>query len=101
MRRLKAQYDEAAGGADKVGATIVLEEGMEPKIVQVTAEEAQYIETRRLNREEVCGAYDMPPPAVHILDRATFSNITEQLRSLEGETAALEERWFELAELTS
>lgn len=86
MRRLKAQYDEAAGGADKVGATIVLEEGMEPKIVQVTAEEAQYIETRRLNREEVCGAYDMPPPAVHILDRATFSNITEQLRSLYRDT---------------
>jgi phage portal protein BeeE len=66
----------------------VLEEGMEPKPLTLTAEEAQYIETRKLNREEVCAAYDMPPPVVHILDRATFSNITEQMRSMYRDTMA-------------
>jgi len=84
--RLKKQYDEITAGASNTGATIVLEEGMEPKTLTLSAEEAQYIETRKLNREEVCAAYDMPPPAVHILDRATFSNITEQFRSVYRDT---------------
>lgn len=86
--RLKEQFDGIAAGADKTGVTIVLEEGMEPKKLDLTAEEAQYIETRKLNREEVCAAYDMPPPAVHILDHATFNNITEQFRSVYRDTMA-------------
>ncbi|WP_163168099.1 phage portal protein [Arthrobacter sp. Alg241-R88] len=84
--RIKKQYDSLAAGAENTGATIVLEEGMEPKTLTLTAEEAQYIETRKLNREEVCAAYDVPPPVVHILDRATFSNITEQMRSMYRDT---------------
>lgn len=84
--RLKKQMDDIAAGADKTGVSVVLEEGMEPKVMTLTAEEAQYIETRKLNREEVCAGYDVPPPVVHILDRATFSNITEQMRSMYRDT---------------
>lgn len=95
--RLKAQMDAVAAGSDKTGVTIVLEEGMKPETMTLTAEEAQYIETRKLNREEVCAAYDMPPPAVHILDRATFSNITEQFRSVYRDTMAPHLKGFEAA----
>lgn len=84
--RLKAQMDNVSAGADKTGVTVVLEEGMTPQVMTLTAEEAQYIETRKLNRGEVCAAYDMPPPAVQILDNATFSNITEQFRSVYRDT---------------
>lgn len=86
--RLKARWDEVASGAGKTGATVVLEEGMEPKIMSLNQEEAQYIATRQLNREEVCIAYDVPPPAVHILEHATYSNITEQMRSVYRDTMA-------------
>lgn len=86
QQRLKAQMNAAHGGADKTGETLVLEEGMKAEKLDLSAEEAQYIETRRLNREEVCAAYDTPPPVVHILDRATFSNITEQMRSMYRDT---------------
>jgi HK97 family phage portal protein len=61
---------------------------MTPQKLSLSAEEAQYIETRKLNREEVCAVYDVPPPVVHILDRATFSNITEQMRSMYRDTMA-------------
>jgi HK97 family phage portal protein len=84
--RLKAQMDNIAAGSDKTGVTVVLEEGMKPEVMTLTAEEAQYIETRKLNREEACAAYDVPPPVVHILDHATFSNITEQMRSMYRDT---------------
>lgn len=86
--RLKAQWDSAHSGVDSWGKTAILEEGMVPHILQLNAEEMQYIQGRHLNREECCAVWDVPPPAVQILDRATFSNITEQMRSLYRETMA-------------
>lgn len=80
--RVKVQWREMAEGADNTGKTVVLEEGMKPERLMLTAEEAQYIDGRKINREEFVAMYDMPPPAVHILDRATFSNIVEQMRSV-------------------
>lgn len=88
IRRLKAQIDANHGGSDKAGGSLVLEEGMKPVVTQLTASEMQYIDSRKLNREEVCAAYDIPPPVVHILDHATFSNITEQMRSMYRDTMA-------------
>jgi HK97 family phage portal protein len=86
--RLRLQWDEIHGGADNTGSTVVLEEGMKPEVLSIANDDAQYIESRKLNREEVVAGYDMPPPAVHILDHATFSNITEQLRSIYRDTMA-------------
>ena len=88
MDRLKANMDARHAGADNMGGSLVLEEGLTTTTMQLTAEEMQYIEGRKLNREEVCAAYDVPPPVVHILDHATFSNITEQLRSQYRDTMA-------------
>jgi len=95
QERLSLQWSQLAGGADNTGKSVVLEEGMKPEILQITNDEAQYIETRKLNREEVVAAYDMPPPAVHILDHATFSNITEQFRSVYRDTMAPILNYFE------
>jgi len=86
--RLKLQWNQIAAGADQTGTSVVLEEGMEPEKVTINNDDAQYIDSRKLNREEVVAGYDMPPPAVHILDHATFANITEQLRSVYRDTMA-------------
>lgn len=86
--RLRRQVENIHGGADRMGGTLILEEGAKPIPVQLSAEEMQYIQSRQLNREEVCAVYDVPPPVVHILDRATFSNITEQNRSMYRDTMA-------------
>ncbi|MCA1845585.1 MAG: phage portal protein, partial [Actinobacteria bacterium] len=88
MKRLSAQWDSIHGGVDNFAKTAILEEGMEPHRLSLSAEESQYIESRKLNREECCIAYDVPPPAMHILDHATYSNITEQMRSVYRDTMA-------------
>lgn len=98
--RLKLQWNEVAAGADNTGTTVVLEEGMKPEKLSISNEDAQYIDSRRLNREEVVAGYDLPPPAVHILDRATFSNITEQFRSIYRDSCEPRTTWWE-AELES
>lgn len=95
QERLKLQWDAIAAGADNTGVTVVLEEGMKAEKLTLSAEEAQYIASRQLNREEVVAAFDMPPPAVHILDHATFANITEQFRSVYRDTQAPRCKMFE------
>lgn len=86
--RVTESWRSMHGGVDNWGKTAILEEGLTPHVMQLNAEEMQYIESRRLSREEACGIYDVPPPAVHILDRATFSNITEQNRMVYRDTMA-------------
>lgn len=87
-QRLREQWNQLYAGSENVGSTAVLENESTFQAMQLNSEEMQYIESRRLNREEVCMVYDVPPPVVHILDRATFSNITEQMRSMYRDTMA-------------
>lgn len=82
-RSWQAQYAGAGPGA---GGTPILEDGMTFTPVSQTAKDLQYIEARKLTREEVAAAYHVPPPMVGLLDNATFSNITEQHKMLYQDT---------------
>jgi HK97 family phage portal protein len=72
------------GGAE--GGTPILEDGMDYKAVGFNPEQAQYIEARKLTREEVAALYYIPPPLIGILDHATYSNIKEQHAHLYQDT---------------
>jgi HK97 family phage portal protein len=65
---------------------LVLDGGLDWKPLGGSAVDAQMLETRTFTRDEVCAVYDIPPPMVGILDRATFSNIDEQHRMLYQDT---------------
>ena len=86
--RLQDAVRATAGGSSNAGGILVLEDDVKPIQMQLSAEEMQYIESRKLNRGEVCSVYDMPPTAVHIDDNATYSNISEQMRSVYRDTMA-------------
>ncbi|GJF04953.1 phage portal protein [Pseudonocardia sp. D17] len=75
----QAQY---VGDGPQSGGTPILEDGMTFSPAAVTPEQAQYMESRKLTREEVAAAYHVPQPMVGILDHATFSNIREQHKQL-------------------
>jgi HK97 family phage portal protein len=68
------------------GGTPILEDGMEYEQLAIDPAKAQYIEARKLTREEVAAAYHIPLPMVGILDHATFSNIKEQHLQLYQDT---------------
>lgn len=93
--RLRAQWSDLHSGAENWAKTVVLEEGMDVTLMPLNVEELQYIESRKLNQDECCAVYDVPPPVVHKLDRATFSNITEQMRSMYRDTMAPKLRFLE------
>lgn len=87
-KRLRADWESLYSGVGSWGKTAILEEGMKANVIQMSAADMQVDAFRKLSREEACGVYDVPPPVVHILDHATFSNITEQMRSMYRDTMA-------------
>jgi HK97 family phage portal protein len=78
--------DLYSGDGARAGGVPILEDGMTFTASGYTAEQAQYVEARKLTREEVAAAYFIPPPMVGILEHATFSNITEQHKNLYQDT---------------
>ena len=79
----RSQY---TGGGPQAGGTPVLEDGMDFIAASQSAKDLQYIESRKLTREEVASAYFIPPPMIGLLDKATFSNIKEQHKHLYQDT---------------
>ena len=57
---------------------VVLEYGMKPVRMGLTAEEAQFLETRRELWVDLTRLWRVPPHKVGIMDKATFSNIEHQ-----------------------
>ena len=79
----RGQYGST--GSDAYG-TPILEDGMKFVPATQTSRDLQYIESRKLTREEVASAYFIPPPMIGLLDHATFSNIKEQHKHLYQDT---------------
>ncbi len=79
----QAQY---TGGATGAGGTPILEDGMKYVPASTNPKDAQWIEGRKLTREEVTSAYHIPLTLVGILDHATYSNISEQHKMLYQDT---------------
>lgn len=85
-KRLRESWQQGYSG-DNVYRTAVLEEDVSWTPVTMTSEDAQYLETRKFQRSEICGIFRVPPHKVGDLERATFSNIEQQ--SLEFLTDSL------------
>jgi HK97 family phage portal protein len=75
----KAGY---TGDSATAGETVILEDGMTFTPSSVSPRDSQYIESRKLTREEVARTYHVPLPMVGILDHATFTNIKELHKNL-------------------
>lgn len=94
-QNLREQLQMMYQGAENAGKIAVMENGSKLEQWQLSSEEMQYIDSRKLNREEVCARYDISPTAVHILDHATFSNVTENLRSVYRDSICPRLEFFE------
>ncbi|WP_431881565.1 phage portal protein [Micromonospora chalcea] len=85
--RFKADWQaQYTGDGPQAGGTPILEDGMTFVQAGINPRDAQYVESRKLTREEVASAYHIAPPLVGILDHATFSNIREQHKGLYQDT---------------
>jgi HK97 family phage portal protein len=88
LDQLRDDVTATYAGPENSGRPILLPPGLEWKAAGHTAVEAALIEQRKVAREEVCAVYQIPPPMLGILDRATFSNITTLREMLYTESLA-------------
>ena len=77
-RKLAARFKELYGGAGNAGNVVVLEGGMKFQAVSLAPEDAQYIETAKLTREDVASIFRVPPHKIGDLSRSTNNNIEQQ-----------------------
>lgn len=78
MDGLREDVAAIYGGPDNAGRPALLPPGLDWKPIGQTAVEAELIDQRKVAREETCAVYQIPPPMLGILDRATFNNIEVQ-----------------------
>ena len=66
---------QGVGNANKVA---VLQEGMKWHQLGLSAEDSQFLESRKYQRTEIAAMYGVPLHMIGDLDKATFSNIEHQ-----------------------
>lgn len=76
--KLRESWTEAYGGSGNSHKVAVLEEGLKFSQISIPPNEAQFLESRKFQVEEICRIFRIPPHLVASLDRATFSNIESQ-----------------------
>ncbi len=77
-KALRESWMEAYGGSANAGRICVLEEGMTFTRISMPNNEAQFLETRKFQVEEICRIYRVPPHMIADLEHATFSNIEHE-----------------------
>lgn len=73
--RLRSDWDGMYSGAENAGKTPILEEGLEPKSLGVSAKDAQSNETRGRQVEEIARIFGVPRPLLMIDETSWGSGI--------------------------
>ncbi|MEQ2027918.1 phage portal protein [Xenorhabdus szentirmaii] len=73
--RLKADFEARHQGLVNAHKPMILEMGLQWKQISLSAEDAQFLETRKFQLEEICRIYRVPLHMVQNTDHATFNNI--------------------------
>lgn len=75
---LRSSFERKHEGLSNAHRVAILEEGTTFAPLGVNPDDAQFLETRKFQKEEICGWYRIPPHLVANLDRSTNNNIEQQ-----------------------
>jgi HK97 family phage portal protein len=76
--RLRENWNSTFGGSANSGKVAVLEEGMKYTPISISPEQAQFLETRKFQIDEIARIFRVPPHLVGDLEKSSFSNIEQQ-----------------------
>jgi HK97 family phage portal protein len=84
--KLRSSWEAAHSGLEQAHRVAVLEEGVEWQALGIPPKDAQFLEARQFQTEEIARLYQVPPHKIGDLTRATFSNIEHQEREFVDDT---------------
>ncbi len=76
--KVRESWNSVYRGASNAHKIAVLEEGMKYQQIGIPPEEAQFLETRKFQINEIARLYRIPPHMVGDLEKSSFSNIEQQ-----------------------
>jgi HK97 family phage portal protein len=76
--RVRESWNSAFGGSSNANKVAVLEEGMKYTPISISPEQAQFLETRKFQINEIARIFRVPPHMVGDLEKSSFSNIEQQ-----------------------
>lgn len=81
-QRVKESWNSAYQGSGNAHKVAVLEEGMKYQAIGISPEQAQFLETRKFQINEIARIFRVPPHMVGDLEKSSFSNIEHKAWSL-------------------
>jgi len=78
IQRVKDSWNSAYQGSRNAHRIAVLEEGMKFQAIGIPPEQAQFLETRKFQINEIARIFRVPPHMVGDLEKSSFSNIEQQ-----------------------
>ena len=78
IQRVKDSWNAAYQGSGKAHKVAVLEEGMKFSSIGIPPEQAQFLQTRKFQINEIARIFRVPPHMIGDLDKSSFSNIEQQ-----------------------
>ena len=76
--KIREAWQSQFGGSQNSGKVAVLEEGMKYTPISISPEQAQFLETRKFQINEIARIFRVPPHMVGDLEKSSFSNIEQQ-----------------------
>jgi len=76
--KIRESWQSTFGGSANSGKVAVLEEGMKYTPVSIPPDQAQFLETRKFQLDEIARIYRVPPHMIGDLEKSSFSNIEQQ-----------------------
>ena len=76
--RVREAWQSQFGGSGNSGKVAVLEEGMKYTPISISPDQAQFLETRKFQINEIARIFRVPPHMVGDLEKSSFSNIEQQ-----------------------
>jgi len=76
--RLRDTWQGQFGGSSNSHKVAVLEEGMKYTPISISPEQAQFLQTRKFQINEIARIFRVPPHMVGDLEKSSFSNIEQQ-----------------------
>ena len=78
IQRVKDSWNAAYQGTGNSHKVAVLEEGMKFQAIGIPPEQAQFLQTRKFQINEIARVFRIPPHMVGDLEKSSFSNIEQQ-----------------------
>lgn len=76
--KVRDSWNSVYGGSGNAHKVAVLEEGMSFKPIGIPPEQAQFLQTRKFQINEIARIFRIPPHMVGDLEKSSFSNIEQQ-----------------------